>query len=453
MKKIFPVCIINLFLVFCFFINSGETSNNLAGEWEVTIRGYSKSTYYSDVILNADGSGTYVEYFNGVYDWDGSCSWTYNSSTKYLQGTADGDWVSGTISGTEADFYVPGTYEGYNVTYHFVKQNSFNATWYRDYDGDNYGNPNNSINSASQPSGYVSNNSDCNDYNADIHPNSTEIRGDGIDQDCNGSDLESLITYYYDGDSDGYGDPNSSYESSSQPTGYVANNKDCNDNNRNIHPGVTESENSLDDNCDGIIDNIIPVKVTLLSPTGSAEGTPQTLLWNENAYSTWYKIFIWDSAEKTVLTQWYDANDICSGGSCTVTLESALLVDGYEWFVKSWNDYGSAWSDGMNFTVQGDDTPASKVAHSSPSGTTQDSTPTFTWEADPASTWYKLWVGTPSGDRIFRQWYEAADICSGGNCSVIFGSELPDGEYEWYIKSWNDYGKAWSDGMGFSVSK
>ena len=37
--------------------------------------------------------------------------------------------------------------------------------------------------------------------------------------------------------------------------------------------------------------------------------------------------------------------------------------------------------------------------------------------------------------KIFAQWYEVSDICSGGNCSVIFETELMDGNYEWYIKS------------------
>jgi len=188
-----------LLIFFSFFVIPVESKASLAGEWEITIQGVSKSSYYSDVILDSDGSLTYVEYIDGYLDWSGSGTWSYNSATKYLRGTADGDWVNGKISGTETDFYIVGGYAGYDVTYHFVKQGGYYFTYYLDNDGDGFGNPNLYTEATSQPNGYVSNNTDCNDYDSSIHPDATEITGDGIDQDCDGCDMDTqhLVTQIY----------------------------------------------------------------------------------------------------------------------------------------------------------------------------------------------------------------------------------------------------------------
>ena len=66
-------------------------------------------------------------------------------------------------------------------------------TYYIDVDGDGFGNKDNSIESELEPSGYVLDNSDCDDENDNIHPEALEICKDGIDQDCNGYiDCEKL---------------------------------------------------------------------------------------------------------------------------------------------------------------------------------------------------------------------------------------------------------------------
>lgn len=49
------------------------------------------------------------------------------------------------------------------------------TTWYADTDQDGYGDPNNSVQSCTHPSGYVSNNQDCNDNDASVYPNSAPV--------------------------------------------------------------------------------------------------------------------------------------------------------------------------------------------------------------------------------------------------------------------------------------
>jgi hypothetical protein len=81
--------------------------------------------------------------------------------------------------------------------------------------------------------GYTKDQGDCNDSDPSINPDATEICGDGIDQDCSGSDLSCN-----DVDNDG--------------DGYTENQGDCDDSNAAVHPGAEEvCGDGIDQDCDG----------------------------------------------------------------------------------------------------------------------------------------------------------------------------------------------------------
>jgi hypothetical protein len=130
------------------------------------------------------------------------------------------------------------------------------TTYYRDQDGDGYGNNDSTIVAVSPPAGYVTQGGDCKDGDASVNPGAAEVCN-GKDDDCDNSIDEglTLITYYRDIDSDGYGSAISLTScSATAPDGYVLTPGDCNDNDAAVHPGATETCNGKDDNCDNSID-------------------------------------------------------------------------------------------------------------------------------------------------------------------------------------------------------
>ncbi len=128
------------------------------------------------------------------------------------------------------------------------------STWYLDEDLDGFGDTNNATTSFEQPEGYVANSDDCNDSDASINPNATEVC-DGVDNNCDSLiDEGVLITFYFDNDDDGYGDPLNAASYCSAPEGYITDNQDCNDADAGINPGANEICDDIDNDCDGVID-------------------------------------------------------------------------------------------------------------------------------------------------------------------------------------------------------
>ena len=118
------------------------------------------------------------------------------------------------------------------------------TSFYADADGDGAG-AGTGITACAAPTGHVTNDEDCNDADAAINPDASEVC-DSVDNDCDGliDDADPTrtggATFYADRDSDGYGDQTSPIVACTAPNGYVNEPVDCDDSSAEARPGGTD---------------------------------------------------------------------------------------------------------------------------------------------------------------------------------------------------------------------
>ncbi|MFL1013470.1 PQQ-dependent sugar dehydrogenase, partial [Flavisericum labens] len=199
----------------------------------------------------------------------------HSSNDRYRDIAMDPDGItmyivtdnSGGTSGPSGTSGV--TIENPGVVIKIQYTGSTSSNWYADTDNDNYGDINDLVTAASQPSGYVSNSDDCDDNDANEFPGQTwylDADADGYSEgsstvacsrpanyytaseltatsgDCDDSNaiINSPITYYVDADGDGFGSTaTADLCETSAPAGYSTNNTDCNDTNAAINSPIT----------------------------------------------------------------------------------------------------------------------------------------------------------------------------------------------------------------------
>ena len=110
------------------------------------------------------------------------------------------------------------------------------TVWYVDADADGFGSSDFLLAACSQPVGYASNDSDCDDNNTNVNPNAVE-QPNNVDDDCDGIIDDNTVNY--DDDADGFNE----------------NEGDCDDTTPLVNPSQTETINAIDDDCNGIIDD------------------------------------------------------------------------------------------------------------------------------------------------------------------------------------------------------
>ena len=211
-------------------------------------------------------------------------------------------------------------------------------TFYRDGDGDGYGDAVTSTTACEPPSGYVSDDSDCDDSEVGINPGATEVCDeDDTDEDCDGTaddndlntDTSGMTTWYADSDSDGFGDSTASARYCDEQAGYVEDDTDCDDSRSDTYPGATElcdgAKNDCDvDDADHTEDGIVEFDGGVLStPYDSGTGDEDDpYLWtlvDDGSYNfctgTYYLNLILSSPNDIEITSSYDA--ILSGGTAS----------------------------------------------------------------------------------------------------------------------------------------
>jgi hypothetical protein len=205
---------------------------------------FGSSTTFTVQLSDASGSFTSATTLGTVTgDATGSQSLSYNFTTSNI--TAGSGYRIRVISDAPV---LSGSDNGSDITFQQVN------TYYLDADGDTYGAAGSSVSDCSQPTGYVSDNTDCDDSNNAIYPGATETCN-SVDDDCDTSIDEGVqTTFYADADNDTYGDLATTTAACSAPAGYVSNSTDCNDASASVNPGATETCNSVDDDCDTSID-------------------------------------------------------------------------------------------------------------------------------------------------------------------------------------------------------
>jgi len=131
---------------------------------------------------------------------------------------------------------------------------------YADRDGDEYGDPEDAIQVCYPARGYTIDKTDCDDNAVDgelRHPGAAEHCND-IDDDCDDAvdeDSVDTLSWYSDGDMDGYGYGGALYEACDRiKENHAPNQDDCNDSEEDINPGADELCNDLDEDCDDAID-------------------------------------------------------------------------------------------------------------------------------------------------------------------------------------------------------
>jgi len=129
--------------------------------------------------------------------------------------------------------------------------------FYADSDGDGYGDADSTTTACEEPSGFTTDDSDCDDSDGAVYPDADELCND-VDDDCDGEtdedDAVDAPSWYADADGDDYGVDTDVLVQCDQPSGYAPDAGDCDEGDDAVNPGADELCDGIDNDCDGDTD-------------------------------------------------------------------------------------------------------------------------------------------------------------------------------------------------------
>ena len=232
------------------------TTNGVSCTDSVTVTVQQPDLYYTDIDNDGFGAGTAIS----------SCA----AIAGYALNNTDCDDTNASIN-TAANEICNDIDDNCNSS---IDEGLTFTDYYADLDNDGFGAGAATSSCVDLGVGYVTNNTDCDDTNANINTAASEICND-VDDNCNSSIDEGLTftNYYSDLDNDGFGAGAATNSCVDLGAGYVTNNTDCDDTNGNTNPSAAETCNTIDDNCDGQIDEDVQ-SVYFIDSDGDTYGNP-----------------------------------------------------------------------------------------------------------------------------------------------------------------------------------
>jgi hypothetical protein len=192
----------------------------------------------------------------------------------------------------------------------------------------------------------------------------------------------------------------------------------------------------------------VPGTTLLVGPMGTVTTRTPTFSWSRLAQGTDYYLWVSDTGGNTVFSRVFSWS-FCTTTTCAVTPDVSLMNGGYTWWVQARNSAGNGpWSTGLAITVNVAPPVATQVG---PTGSTNNPTPTYTWNEVSGAVEYQLWVTILANDQIVvNQWYPST-VCTAGVCSATPPTPLAQGQHNWWIRAKFCTGPGpWSAGMTFT---